>query len=518
VTDGGPRIGVIACSCWSRSETGIDADSIVAHALQLDHVVHAEATDDLCGTGHAELASDLVTRHSLDRLVVAACACCPQTQRCAACNDERAGLREAVKSATGLPWAHHAFVNVKDHYPVPYDADTAVSMAVAYLAEAQDLVPDRAVQEPVRAALVVGAGARGRAVAVELGERGFHTHLVDQSSPAGTVETAPPNVTLHAPARVEVLSGGGGRFLATLARMGDEIEVEVGAVVVAPGLAEERTEGGIGWGLPHLTMSEPPRRVQGMFLVTEDGVTTAGAAAAYLGRSVKGAEAMACVDAEACIGCLKCERVCPYGAVSERPLSMGAGLEEVTSHVVQVDPLLCTGCGACSSACLNWAVEQTGYATRQLETAIKAAASRTRSLLVVCNWAAYRAYDKAALEGALPKGLAVLRVPCIARISPHIVQVALEGGVDPLVLAGCSEQGCHYRDRRALLDEHLSNMEPGLGKTGDIARLFVLTLGPADRDVLATRIGEAVEERRYAREEATEGAAVSEVGWSRGWG
>jgi len=127
------RVGVIACSCWTRSEGGIDADSIVAFAKGLHGVAVAEATDDLCGRGHAALASDLVRRHGLDRLVVAACACCPHDQRCPACDDERSGLRDDVLSRTGLPWAHHAFVNVKAHPRTVEDAKTMVAMAVARL-------------------------------------------------------------------------------------------------------------------------------------------------------------------------------------------------------------------------------------------------------------------------------------------------------------------------------------------------------------------------------------------------
>ena len=142
----------------------------------------------------------------------------------------------------------------------------------------------------------------------------------------------------------------------------------------------------------------------------EDGLAAAGAAAAYLGRKARGTPALAWVDPDACIGCLKCVRVCPYGAI---PRVLGADL-------VSVDPLLCAGCGACPSACLNWAMEQTGYTTRELEAAIRVAASRTPNLLVVCNWSAYRALDHAYLEDMLPKGLALLRVPCLARISPHL--------------------------------------------------------------------------------------------------
>lgn len=40
-----------------------------------------------------------------------------------------------------------------------------------------------------------------------------------------------------------------------------------------------------------------------------------------------------------CIGCMKCTKVCPEGAVT------------VTDFVASVDPTKCTGCGACAEAC-----------------------------------------------------------------------------------------------------------------------------------------------------------------------
>jgi coenzyme F420-reducing hydrogenase delta subunit/NAD-dependent dihydropyrimidine dehydrogenase PreA subunit len=500
-------VGVLACSCWSRSQAGIDADAIVAEALRMPGVVHAEATDDLCGAGNDVLARDLVARHSLDRLVVAACACCSQDQRCPACNDERASLREGIKDATGLPWAHHAFVNVRDHGRGTADQVTRVAMAAAGLFRAPATVPPRASGEPVRAALVVGAGSLGRATAVELGERGIPVHLVDQAAPAGTAGSAPDNITLHLPAVVTSVSGGGGEFAVGLTRLGEHLELRVGAVLVAPGLAEQEREAGVGWGLPHRSMEGPPRKVQGMFLVGEDGLASAGAAAAFLGRRTRGAEAMASVDPGACIGCGKCLRVCPYGAISR-----GAGGVPVT-----VDPLLCAGCGACPSACPNWAVEQAGYTTEELEASIRAAAARTPNLLVVCNWSAYRALDQAFSEDLVPKGLAVLRLPCLARMSPHLVQAALDAGADPVILAGCSEAGCHFRDRRALVEDHMGNMEASLSDTHDLEAISVLTLGASDKDVLATRVAEAMEDRRYAREES--GAIRDRDGpWTRGWG
>ncbi len=510
-----PRIGVLACSCWARSDTGVDADAIISFSSELPGVVHAEATDDLCGRGHATLAANLVTRHALDRLVVAACACCSNDQRCPACDDERAGLRDAVLAATDLPWAHVDFVNVRNHAATVEDARTMVAMGVARLREAPDRIPHRTRVRPLQSALVIGAGGLGTRTALELAARGFTTHLLDRATPTGGGEDAPEGVVLHAPAEVLGIEGDPGRFRVALSKLGGREEVEVGTVVVAPGLAEEQEKQGVGWGLAHRSMRSPPQRVRGMFLAARDGVATAGAAGAFLERQLEGIEHTAVVDPDACIGCLKCQAVCPYSALSEKPRAFDAGRFSYDGHVVEVSPLLCTGCGACASACLNWAVDLPGYTTRQVEAQLEAAAARTPLVAFVCNWSAYRAFDRVASERALPTGLVAIRLPCLSRVSPHLVRRALEAGTEQLFLVGCREDGCHYRGRRGVMDDNLGRMAAGLDVQGDLGRVTAIWIGAADREVLLARMSDALEDRRVEveleEEEATAEAAT------RGW-
>jgi coenzyme F420-reducing hydrogenase delta subunit/NAD-dependent dihydropyrimidine dehydrogenase PreA subunit len=506
-----PRVGVIACSCWARSKAGIDADAIVAFAGELPGVAVAEATDDLCGRGHASLAADLVRRHGLDRLVVAACACCNIDQRCPACEDERAALRDEVLALTGLPWAHHAFVNVKSHPNGVEDAKTMVAMAVARLRVAPAGVPPAARRTPVREALVVGAGAQSRVAMQELVARGVPVHIVDSASPARDPSQLPDGLRVHAPARVALIEGGAGEFDVTLERLGGVDRLRVGVILIGPGLSEEQSRSGIGWGLPHQSMAAPPRRVRGAFLIGAEGVAAAGSAEAFLDRDVTGPESAAVVDPAACIGCLKCHRVCPFDAVGREPLDFELGRFSYAGHIAAIDPLLCTGCGACASACMNLAVDLPGYTSAELEAALSAGLARTPSIGFVCNWSAYRAYDEAARAKALPEGLVLIRVPCLSRISPALVEHALERGADPLVLIGCREDGCHYRARRAVLDESLLAMQPSLLAQGDLDRVKAIWLGVADKDLLISRVSEALEEQKVAKEEAEERGAREAV-------
>ncbi len=507
-----PRVGVIACSCWARSQAGIDADAIVAFASELAGVAVAEATDDLCGRGHAVLARDLVRREGLDRLVVAACACCAHDQRCPACDDERAGLRDEVMEQSGLPWAHHSFVNVRSHTRTVEDACTMVAMAVARLRAAPARLAAAAHRTPERSALVVGAGAQGRAAVGELAARGVPVHLVDQASLLEGAGPRAEGVTVHAPARVSDIEGGTGAFDVVLERLGGVERVRVGAVLISPGQAEDRSRAPVGWGLPHRSMVRPPHRVRGVFLVGPDGVAAAGTIEAFLERELVGPVHAAVMDGDACIGCMKCSRVCPFDAVGRTARTYELGRFSYEGHVATVDPLACTACGACASACMNLAVDLPGYTMAELEAQLAAALARTRSVGFVCNWSAYRAYDEAARAKALPAGLVLVRLPCLARVSPSLIESALVLGADPLLLVGCREDGCHYRGRRGMLDETLLAMQSALAAQGDLDRVKAIWLGVADRELLISRAGQALEEQREAREDAKDRAKTAEAG------
>jgi heterodisulfide reductase subunit A len=100
-----------------------------------------------------------------------------------------------------------------------------------------------------------------------------------------------------------------------------------------------------------------------------DTVAQASAAAskvlAMLSRpSLERESTVARVDTEACVGCLDCERVCPYGAISRREIRDGHG--NVVRLVAEVNEALCEGCGACAAACRARALDVLGFSDSQV--------------------------------------------------------------------------------------------------------------------------------------------------------
>lgn len=64
-----------------------------------------------------------------------------------------------------------------------------------------------------------------------------------------------------------------------------------------------------------------------------------------------------------------------------------------------------------------------------------------------CQWCAYAAADnagRARLE--IPSGLKVIRVMCSGRVDPEIILKAIKKGADGILVAGCLDGNCHYKN------------------------------------------------------------------------
>lgn len=78
------------------------------------------------------------------------------------------------------------------------------------------------------------------------------------------------------------------------------------------------------------------------------------------------------VNEQICSGCLACEKVCPYGAISaEYKLVNVKGLKE-RRLIAQVNEALCQGCGACTVACPSGAMDLKGFSNKQIMAEVDA--------------------------------------------------------------------------------------------------------------------------------------------------
>jgi heterodisulfide reductase subunit A-like polyferredoxin len=72
---------------------------------------------------------------------------------------------------------------------------------------------------------------------------------------------------------------------------------------------------------------------------------------------------MAVVDAEKCVGCLTCVRICPYEV--PRVSNKYTGVGEILGAAF-IEPAVCHGCGTCVSECPARAIQLMHYTDAQI--------------------------------------------------------------------------------------------------------------------------------------------------------
>ncbi|HHX87176.1 MAG TPA: CoB--CoM heterodisulfide reductase iron-sulfur subunit A family protein [Firmicutes bacterium] len=102
-----------------------------------------------------------------------------------------------------------------------------------------------------------------------------------------------------------------------------------------------------------------------------DAVAQAGAAAAKAvsllsKEKLQGEACVAKVDQGRCSGCLHCQAVCPYGAISAAEVEERVAGQLRHRTVAEVNPALCQGCGSCTVACRSGSLNLQGYTDEQM--------------------------------------------------------------------------------------------------------------------------------------------------------
>jgi coenzyme F420-reducing hydrogenase delta subunit len=127
-----------------------------------------------------------------------------------------------------------------------------------------------------------------------------------------------------------------------------------------------------------------------------------------------------------------------------------------------IDPLLCTGCGNCVSACPVKAATVSSATDEQIEAQIRTAlhgsqdhlvtwspghlvSPTLRHLVFACEWSGYSAAEIAGAQGlAHPASTRIIRLNCTGRLQPGLILKALEMGAAGVIVLGCAPGLCHY--------------------------------------------------------------------------
>jgi heterodisulfide reductase subunit A len=249
-----PRVGVFVCHCGINIGSVVDVPAVKEYARSLPNVAYVAENLFTCSQDTQKLIREAIQEHRLNRVVVAACT--PRTHEPL--------FQETIREA-GVNRYLFELANIRDqdswvHQSEPAKAtEKAKDLVRMAVAKASLLEPIQKLEVSLnQSALVIGGGIAGMSAALNLGDQGFKTYLVEQkdalgghglkvketwsgSDVGGFVKEIAGSVTRHP--NIEVLTGTKivnvqgfiGQFTTTVASNGTERDLEHGIAILATG-------------------------------------------------------------------------------------------------------------------------------------------------------------------------------------------------------------------------------------------------------------------------------------------
>jgi len=175
------RIGVYVCHCGSNIAGVIDTAAVAEYAMQLPGVVVARDYLYLCGDPGQALIKQDIRQKRLNRVVVAACSVRlhePTFRKCVAEAGLNPFLMEMANIREQVSWVH-------SHEPEAA-LEKAKDLVAGAVAKVRYLTDLDSIRVPVtKRAMVIGGGIAGISAALDLGDMGIETVLVEKEISIG---------------------------------------------------------------------------------------------------------------------------------------------------------------------------------------------------------------------------------------------------------------------------------------------------------------------------------------------
>jgi heterodisulfide reductase subunit A len=152
---------------------------------------------------------------------------------------------------------------------------------------------------------------------------------------------------------------------------------------------------------------------------------------------------------------------CPYDA----PHLIEKEVDGVMDRFSEVDAEKCMGCGMCVAACPIGAIARPGVSNPEIVSQISIQKKRGQKSLVVfvCDWC-LRVDDDVELLENYPENVRVIHIPCSGRIDPQMALIALNSGIDGVLVCGCKPGECHFKRGTYVSDCKISLLDMMLGQ------------------------------------------------------
>jgi heterodisulfide reductase subunit A2 len=177
----------------------------------------------------------------------------------------------------------------------------------------------------------------------------------------------------------------------------------------------------------------------------EDAIMQGSAAAGKIlsklipGKKIELESVVSSIHEDLCGDCRLCYSDCSYGAISRN----GNG-------AMQVNQILCRGCGHCAALCPSGVIELHHYTHAEILAEVDGILAGNKEHVVIaflCQWCSYMAADNAGqLHAYYPWNIIPVKLRCIGNLDPQYVLRALQGGAEGVLILGCHPGSCHYRD------------------------------------------------------------------------
>jgi heterodisulfide reductase subunit A len=221
-------------------------------------------------------------------------------------------------------------------------------------------------------------------------------------------------------------------------------------------------------------------------------LATAAKAGALLSRGKIEKEPLtAAVNEELCTGCMRCVKICPFGAIQPTgPIKEGK---------VRIEAAVCMGCGACAAECNFDAIEMPGFTKQQIMAQIDAALAEEpeqKCLVFTCNWCSYAGADLAGIEKRqYPASARIIRTMCSARFEEDFIARAFEKNAGAVLVTGCrltdTGSDCHYNYANRATWKRFQHWQRKFGNQGiDPERLQLRWISAAEGKEFAEKIAE----------------------------
>ncbi|NQT71333.1 MAG: FAD-dependent oxidoreductase [Chloroflexi bacterium] len=400
VSMGEARIGVFICGCGGNISEAIDVNRIIRQFFRQKGIAYAQHVDYACSDEGAWEIRGMAREWELTHIVVAACACCALDQICFSCADRRIECKEKLLGHAQDDGLVYEFVNIREHCAWVHirqperafeKARSLIRAGISRVTENKLLEGKSFVIE--QNVVVIGSGLSGLQAANDLASMGIKTTVIDSGKSQKDKKSdelrqelidklRQNGANLLANAQLKDVRGSIGQFLVSIKQQGASHNITAGSLVIDTDVVTKKRlppllEIAVKHAINQNESDEISSCVPGIFLCGDmdkkdmdatlmRGSAAASRASALLGKGIeKSVQTFAIIDPVVCRGCGTCTTICEFGAASLIEQSPGV-------FVSKIDEAICRGCGTCVAHCPSGAICQNGLDDNQIAASLEA--------------------------------------------------------------------------------------------------------------------------------------------------